>query len=486
MNIYDYVIVGSGVAGLNAARLIPKDKKVLVLCKKVPWECNTFYAQGGIATAVDKEDIPSHIKDTLVAGVNHNNTNAVEVLSENSRACVDDMINAGMQFDLNTKGELAFTKEAAHSRNRILHADGDATGRMIHLFLMGTCQHEIETNCVVNDLLIKDDICYGVQYYVSETEQKVVYAHNTILASGGIGSIYKYHTNSTAIAGEIQGICAEKGIELKDMEMMQFHPTVFKGTSFARKSLLSEALRGEGAHIVDENNNRFLFEYHPDGELAPRDVVSRSIYDYHSKTGLRIYLSFDSFEKNSFRKRFPNIYENLKQFGYDLPFERVPISPAFHYAMGGIATNVDAKVKGMKNLYAIGECACTGLHGANRLASNSLLEGVVYSKIAVDISMKENFKIDAENYDKTIRSYVRNKEADKPIKERVRQLMWENAGIVRDEEALKKALEEINNFFNENIGRLLFLRLLTAKSILNAAIERKKSLGAHFIKEKKC
>ena len=486
MDVYDYIIVGTGVAGLNAARLIPKDKKVLVLCKKAPWECNTFYAQGGIATAVDEEDIPTHIQDTLIAGANYNNKEAVEVLSKNSWEAVKDLIDNGLEFDLNEDKELCFTKEAAHSRSRILHADGDATGRMMHLFLIAQCQHEIQTNTVVNDLLIDDDICYGVQYFVNETEERVAYAHNTILASGGIGSIYRYHTNSTAIAGEVQGIMYEKRLELKDMEMMQFHPTVFKGTSYARKSLLTEALRGEGAYVVDENNYRFLFDYHKDGELAPRDVVSRSIFDYNQKTGLAVYLSFDKFEKNYFQKRFPNIYANLKDLGYELPFEKVPISPAFHYAMGGIATDVNAKVKGMKNLYAIGEAACTGVHGANRLASNSLLEGVVFSKLAVEYSLENSFKISYKNYTKTIKSYVRNQEIDKEIKDRLRKLMWENAAIVRNVCALETALEEINNFLKEDVGRLLFLRLLTAKSILKAAIGRKESLGAHFIKETKC
>lgn len=481
--IYDYIIVGTGVAGLNAARLIPKDKRVLILCKMSTWNCNTFWAQGGIASAVDESDIPTHIKDTLEAGVNYNDKEAVEILSHKSISTIKNLIHDGMKFDLNNEGKLAYTKEAAHSRNRILHADGDATGRMIHIFLLEHCKHEIVTQAVVCDLLIKDDICYGVQYFVSETEQKVAFAHTTILASGGVGSIYKYHTNSTANAGEVQGIISEKNLPLKDMEMMQFHPTVVKGTSFARKPLLSEALRGEGAHIVDENGYRFLFDYHKDGELAPRDVVSRSIFDYHKKTGLKIFLSFGTFEKKAFKQRFPNIYANLKDLGYELPFERVPISPAFHYSMGGVETELNAKIKGMKNLYAIGELACTGVHGANRLASNSLLEGLVFSEIAVETSMKENFKIDPSNYDKPIINFVRNKEIDKDIKDDLRKIMWVNAGIVRIPSELKKSLEKIEEYLKKDVGRLLYLRLLTAKSILKAALNRKKSLGAHFIKE---
>ncbi|WP_428023163.1 L-aspartate oxidase [Arcobacter sp.] len=481
--IYDYVIIGSGIAGLNAARLIPKDKKVLLLSKKSPWECNTFWAQGGVAFAVDKEDIPAHIEDTLNAGAFYNDKNAVKLLSEKSNEAVKDLINAGLKFDLNAKGELALTKEAAHSRSRIIHADGDATGRMIHMFLIEQFPHELITNVVVSDLLIKDGICYGVQYFKNETDEKVVYAHNTIIASGGVGSLYKYHTNSTSISGELQGICLEHGIPLKDMEMLQFHPTVVRGTHFARKPLLSEALRGEGAHIVDEDGKRFLFDYHEDGELAPRDIVSRAIFDYATKTGKGVFLSFKNFEKEFFKKRFPNIYANLKDLGFELPFENVPISPAFHYTMGGIPTNLDAQVVGMKNLYAIGECACTGVHGANRLASNSLLEGIVFSKIAVEHSLKAHFEINKKEFNQEISHHTRNKEIDKDIKNILRKLMWENASIVRNESDLRTALQQIELFLKEDVGRLLFLRLLTAKSILTSAIERKTSLGAHFIKE---
>ncbi len=483
--IYDYLIVGSGVAGLNAARLIPKDKKVLVVCKKTPWECNTFWAQGGVVRARDTQDIPLHIHDTMEAGVNLNDIKAVETLSEHSIEAIDDLIDNGFLFDKNAKGELAFTKEAAHSTSRILHADGDATGRMLHMFLLGQCPHEVVTDSIVIDLLYEDNICYGA-HLIANGKDKIVYAHNTILASGGVGSIYRYHTNSTTIAGDIQGICIEKGLALKDMEMMQFHPTVFIESDLPRKQLLTEALRGEGAIVEDEDGYAFLKDYHEDAELAPRDVVSRALFDYRKKTGSKIYLSFKNFEKNVFKKRFPNIYKDLMDIGYDLPFERVPISPAFHYSMGGIEVDLNSKVKTTKNLYAIGEVACTGVHGANRLASNSLLEGLVFSKLAVENCEKKNFKIDLNNFKNKDNQphYELQKTTDKAIKNALRNLMWTNVGIVRQRQDLIDALEEVEGFLNEKVGRLLFLRLLTAKSIIQSAVNRKQSIGAHYIKEK--
>jgi len=278
MMIYDYLIIGAGIAGLNAARYIPKDKKVLIVCKKSPWECNTFFAQGGVVRARDKKDIPYHIQDTLNAGVNLNNKKAVQILSEESIDVINNIIQHGFKFDTNKAGKLAYTKEAAHSTSRILHADGDATGRMLHMFLLEQCPHQIVTNSIVIDLLYEDGVCYGATL-IQDNKEKQIYAHNTIIASGGVGSIYRYHTNSTTIAGDIQGICVEKGLKLKDMEMMQFHPTVFVDSPNSRKQLLTEALRGEGAIVEDEDGYAFLQDYHTDAELAPRDVVSRSIID---------------------------------------------------------------------------------------------------------------------------------------------------------------------------------------------------------------
>ena len=478
--IYDYVIIGTGIAGLNAARYIPKEKKVLLICKKSPWECNTFFAQGGVASAVDENDIDLHVEDTLRAGAYLNDKKAVEVLSKTSISCIKDLINDGMKFDKNPDGSLAYTKEAAHSKSRILHADGDATGRELHMFLLKNCPFDIVSDSIVIDLLIQDKICYGV-HILHDGKDKVVYAHNTIIASGGVGSIYRYHTNSTTIAGDIQGICVEKNIPLKDMEMMQFHPTVFVDSPNARKQLLTEALRGEGAIIEDEDGYSFLKDYHKDAELAPRDVVSRAIFDYNKKTGSKIYLSFENFKKSFFKKRFPNIYKDLKEVGFDLPFERVPISPAFHYSMGGIDVDLNSKVKGFKNLYAVGEVACTGVHGANRLASNSLLEGLVFSKLAIQEALKIDFEIDKENYKQEIKYHILQKYTDKAIKNGLREIMWKKAGIVRNRQELIDAYEEIESYLEEDIGRLLFLRLLTAKSIIESAINRKESVGAHFL-----
>ncbi|MCK5294983.1 MAG: L-aspartate oxidase [Arcobacteraceae bacterium] len=480
--IYDYVIIGTGIAGLNAARYISKKKKVLLICKKSPWECNTFYAQGGVASAVDNDDIKLHVKDTLTAGVNLNDKKAVEILSEHSMDTIQNLIDGGMEFDKNNDGSLAYTKEAAHSKNRILHADGDATGRELHMFLLKNCPYEVVTDSIVIDMLIKDDICYGIHLLKGE-EDKIIYAHNTIIASGGVGSIYRYHTNSTTISGDIQGICVEKGIQLKNMEMMQFHPTVFVDSPKARKQLLTEALRGEGAIIEDEEGYAFLKDYHKDAELAPRDVVSRAIFDYSLKTGSQIYLSFKNFKKQFFKKRFPNIYKDLKEVGFDLPFERVPISPAFHYSMGGIDVDLNGKVKGYKNLYAIGEVACTGVHGANRLASNSLLEGLVFSKLSILESKKNNFKIKKKDYTTKIVYFNLQKNSDKAIKDALRNLMWTKVGIVRVYQDLIDALEEVESYLEEDVGRLLYLRLLTAKSIIESAINRKESIGAHYIKE---
>jgi L-aspartate oxidase len=477
---YDVLIIGAGLAGLYTASLIAKDKKVLVVCKDIPWECNTFYAQGGMVTALNKEDIPSHVEDTLKAGAYHNDKEAVEILSHTSLETTADIIAKGMAFDSDSEGKLLYTKEAAHSVERIIHAGGDATGRYMHYFMMLQNTHQLQKNTLVYDLLIDKGRCYGVKASVNY-EPTTIYADDVIIASGGIGSLYAYNTNSRTVSADIHGICVEKGIELADMEFMQFHPTVFVDTPFARKLLLTEALRGEGAFVVDDEGRRFLFDYDERGELASRDIVSRGIFDYKRKTGKQAYLDFSMFEEKAFRERFPNITRTFEALGYAFPKDKVPISPAFHYANGGIKCDSHGAISGMKGLYVIGEAACTGVHGANRLASNSLLESVVFAKRVVEhLSSKNSQKLETPIFEKDYANIL-HKENDKIYKEALRKVMWEELGIILTTQCLHEAKNLIYDMKNKEIGRLLELRLNTASAIVDAALARKESLGSHYI-----
>ena len=481
---YDTIIIGAGIAGLYLASKLPKDKDVLVLCKDIPWECNTFYAQGGMVTALDENDIPFHIEDTLNAGSQHNLKEAVEVLSRDSIGIREDFVNRGMEFDTDENGNLLYTKEAAHSTERILHAGGDATGRYMHMYLMKQNPHKLQKNTLVYDLLIENGRCYGVRVMVDYVPH-TLYANSVVIASGGIGSLYLYNTNSRTVSADIHGICAEKGIGLKDMEFMQFHPTVFVNTPYARKLLLTEALRGEGAWIVDEDGKRFLFDYDDRGELASRDIVSRSIFLYKRETGKKVYLDFSMFEAKWFRKRFPNITKTFEAIGYNLPKDRVEISPAFHYANGGIECDLDGRVPGIKGLYVAGEAARTGVHGANRLASNSLLEGAVFAARCAKAILNDKNCWEVEpNFDKDYDTLL-HEENDKKYKEQLRKFMWDDVGIVRTKKALLEAKNFIYDTKSKKIGRLLELRLNTAAAIVNAALRREKSLGSHYVEKDK-
>jgi L-aspartate oxidase len=477
---YDVIIIGSGVAGLYAAIGLPKKLKVLIINKSNPWECNTYYAQGGVTTAYNDEDIASHVQDTLEAGAGMCNSEAVQLMSESSQGVIGDLIARGFEFDKDEEGHLLYTKEAAHSRSRILHAGGDATGRHLHFFLLNQNPHPMLSDTTVVDLLIQEGRCCGVEV-ITRGKRRVILSDNVVIASGGVGSLYEYHTNAFTISGEIHGICVEKGIELESMEMMQFHPTVFVANNWARKQLLSEALRGEGAHVVDENGYRFLFEYDPRGELAPRDIVSRAIFDYKQRSKKQVYLSCEDFESEYFKERFPNIYKSLNDLGYHLPKERVPISPAFHYAVGGIKTGDDGAVPHVKGLYAVGEAASTGVHGANRLASNSLLEGLVFSQRAVASIIADTAYGCSEYFG--VGEEPLEIEGDKEKKDQLRRIMWENVSIKRTPQGLKTASELIAQMLSGDVGRLLRLRLLTAQSIVQAAQKRSESIGVHYITE---
>lgn len=475
---YDYIIIGSGVAGSFLACQIPTDKSCLILSKSDQSACNTYLAQGGIAVSKDMNDVALHIQDTLLAGAGLCNEQSVETLCENSVGILDELHALGMQFDCDENGDILFTKEAAHSTERIVHADGDATGRKLYEFLLQKNPHPVMDHTVVTDLLMSNNRCYGVTVLTKNEEMVNLYADAVIIASGGVGSLYLYSTNETSISADLHGIILEKGGELQDMEMMQFHPTVYHDPRYARKVLLTEALRGEGATVIDDDGRRFLFDYDARGELAPRDIVSIAIAKYAKKSGKKAYLCFDNFSESYFHKRFPNICENMALLGYQLPKDRVPVYPAFHYAIGGIKCGIDAKVDGFKNLFVIGEAASNRVHGANRLASNSLLEGLVFAKVVAkqlkNITQNENvtFSISDERLFTT---------GDNNIKQSLRALMWEDVGIVRTVEDLSYAQKTVDQWLQKGAGRMTTLRLLVAKNMIQSAINRKKSLGAHLI-----
>lgn len=475
----DVLIIGAGVAGLYTAINLPKNIKVVVLSKSEPSASNTYLAQGGVAVSKSETDVILHIEDTIKAGAGLCDKDAVETLCKSSMDEIKNLIKMGMQFDENDRGELMLTKEAAHSTARILHANGDATGRALSDFLYEKCDCEIRDHTVVVDLLIDEGVCYGVTVLTKDERLENIYAKKVVIASGGVGSLYKYSTNDTSISADLHGIIIEKGGVLQDMEMMQFHPTVYHDPRYARKVLLTEALRGEGAYVVDDSGRRFLFDYDERGELAPRDILSRAVADYMKKSSKKVYLSFDVFDKEFFVNRFPNIYSNMKSLGFDLPQDNVPIYPAFHYSIGGIKCSLNTKVNGIDNLFVIGEAASNRVHGANRLASNSLLEGLVFGKVAVDTIASEGFESKQKEFLST--KELLFKGGDTVIKGEIRELMWNDASITRKVTDLTRADERLEELIFSKPGRMARLRLKVAQNIIRASLNRKESMGAHYI-----
>lgn len=477
---YDVIIIGAGIAGLSCARYLDKHLKVLLLCKEEPWDCNTFFAQGGITFPKDPLDMDLHIQDTINAGAMHNDYEAVKLLSQESFVIFSDILDSGFCVDRDTNGAILYAKEGGHSIARIIHSGGDGTGRAIHTFLISHLSHTLHKGAQVVDLLIEEDRCYGVVVQ-TKTKQCAFYANHIVIASGGAGGLFAYHTNAHTISSDIHAMALENGLKLEDMEMLQFHPTAFVDSPHARKTLITEALRGEGAKIINSAGERFLFDYDKRGELAPRDIVARAIYKERFIRGQNVYLDASCLNQKEFIRKFPNVYRSLKAYHIDAPSQKIPIAPAFHYSMGGIKTELNGLVTGMKNLYAIGECARSGVHGANRLASNSLLEGLVFGKIAAQTIQNNPISNPKRNF--SISQEVLHKEGDERLKNVLRKIMWEKVGIIRSKTSLLSALEGVEVMALGNIGRMLRLRLMVAKEIITQALNRKQSLGAHYVSD---
>lgn len=401
---FDVVIVGTGVSGLYTAVNLRHDLKVLVVCKDKITTTNTFLAQGGISVARNKEDIPLFIEDTLKAGQYKNDLNSVKTLAEESISNVESLIKMGLNFDKNEDGTLNYTREGAHSINRIVHTK-DNTGESVAMTLIEEVKNyaniTVYEDTYFADLIEKDNICSGV-ILIKEHEQINVYSKSVVLACGGIGGLFKNSTNQRILKGDGIAAAVRHNIELKDIKYIQIHPTAFyEEDKDDRRLLISESLRGEGGKLTNIKGDRFV------DELLPRDVVSQAVYREIEKTDTPyVNLDIRFLGKDYIINRFSSIYKACLERGTDITKELIKVSPVQHFFMGGIKVNIDAETS-MKNLYAVGETSCTGIHGANRLASNSLLEGLVFSRRAAllinrKIDEIENKVVVVKNINKSI------------------------------------------------------------------------------------
>ncbi len=506
---YSAVIVGSGISGLFCALKIAQQIKLpeglLVITKSNFGESNSRYAQGGIVGVMNNntdDSVDLHVKDTLRAGAGLSDEETVRFISENSDEVINDLINFGVEFDRDENGNIAYTLEGAHSVRRILHAGGDATGSVIEKTLCRRTKEnpniDIQEDSIVTELLINNDSeCKGLITYNSLTnEYQTIYSSAIILATGGLGQIYKYTTNPTVATGDGLALAYNAGAILQDMEFVQFHPTALCIEGARKRFLISESVRGEGAKLVDKNGVAFMDEYSELKELAPRDVVTRAIYDrMHSTDSDKVFLDATSIPAEKLAKRFPTISKVCKKYDIDISTTPIPVAPAAHYMMGGIKTTLEGRTS-IRGLYAIGECASNGLHGANRLASNSLLECVVSAHELANylsfVNLVPPRKID-ENIKQTIDSYsIPMSDVDydvESLKLELEEIMWEYAGILRSEESLLKGLDLIYALKKKfdrktkclNKAEYEFRNMMTvAQLIIKSALKRRESRGAHY------
>ena len=377
-NKYDVIIVGTGVAGCLTALHLPSDADILMITKGDLEESDSFLAQGGICVLKGDDDYDSFFEDTMRAGHYENSSESVDFMIRESRDVIRELIEYGVEFEMNS-GKLAFTKEGAHSTSRILYHE-DITGREITSKLLARVREKdnitILTHTTMLDILAKENSCDGILVKTDMDELKAILAGNVMWACGGIGGIYSSSTNFSHLTGDALAISMRHNIKLKNISYVQIHPTTLYSRSSDRRFLISESVRGEGAHLYDKNGRRFV------DELQPRDVVSKAIYDQMKKDGTdHVWLSFLPIQSVDIKTRFPNIYEKCLEEGYDITREWIPVVPAQHYFMGGVDVDLNSHTS-MEHLYASGETCCNGVHGANRLASNSLLESLVFAKSA--------------------------------------------------------------------------------------------------------
>ena len=485
----DFIVLGSGVAGLRAAiELARSGARVTVLTKDKASESNTEYAQGGVAVVLsDDDNAELHEGDTLVAGAGLCDEKAVETLVNEGTKYIKELIDWGTEFDRDA-GKLVFTREAAHSRRRILHAHGDSTGSELVRSLMA--QAAVETSisllpfAATVGLIVNDGRCVGVQYLdpILRARREIL-ARAVILCTGGAGQLYLHTTNPAVATGDGMAMAYLAGAELADMEFIQFHPTALS-VEGAPRFLLSEAMRGEGGVVRNREGERFMGRYDERLELAPRDIVSRSIVSEMRRTGSRhVFLDMTDLDGSFLRSRFPKIAETCAIYGLDIAKDMLPVSPASHYCMGGVRTDLHGRST-LPGLYAAGEVSCTGVHGANRLASNSLLEGLVFGArageaAAADFSERQ---VDRSKFQKKAEEWgsVSETTVSTAVKKRVKRVMWERVGIIRDKGSLERAVKEFEQIAAARLSTSSRNFVSLALLVTGAALWREESRGAHF------
>lgn len=489
----DFIVVGSGAAGLYTALKLSEFGSVAILAKGTEDDTSTFYAQGGIAAVTgDDDNVELHFRDTMEAGCHLGDPESVRILVESAPERVAELIEMGMLFDRSAHG-FALGKEGAHSRRRILHTGGDKTGKELLTLLKRKVKENKSINLISDsfalDLLVKNGVCCGV--LTSRGQKLEAYCgRGVVLATGGAGQLYAYTTNPSQVTGDGLAMAYRAGAELVDLEYIQFHPTAFYPNSH-KVLLISEAVRGEGAYLLNNKNERFMINYHPDQELGPRDVVARAIET--EAAGGRVSMDLRHLGKAFLQKRFPGIYSSCLQYGVDPAYDLLPVSPVAHYFTGGIKTDTYGRST-LPSLYAVGEAASTGIHGANRLASNSLLEALVFGyRLAASLGREkasEELEALPAGGERQIEKKRPAREVSKSVRRRIQHLMWSKVGLFRSAYPLSKAEKELGSMeallnyeFNEPGGWELQNMITLASLVTRAAKLHKESRGCHYRKD---
>ena len=488
----DFIVVGAGVAGLRAAITLAESGKVLVLSKQELTESNTQYAQGGIAVALsDEDEISLHLQDTIQAGDGIVNPDAAHVLVEEGPQRIQELIDWGTQFDRHGT-KLEFTREAAHSRSRVLHAHGDSTGREIGRALYARASSlknisfsEFEFTSALHQ---ESDRISGVELISPKGEKHLVSSSSVLLATGGGGNVYSNTTNPAVATADGVAMAYRAGAEISDMEFVQFHPTALYLKN-APRFLLSEALRGEGGVLRNSELHRFMSKYHELAELAPRDVVARAIAHELEVSRMKdpvVYLDLTHMKESHIKTRFPRIYETCLKHNVDITIDLIPIRPAAHYMMGGVRTDLNGATS-LPGLFAAGEAACTGVHGANRLASNSLLEGLVFGARAANAMQAQ--QAEGRKAPATVvmsgAGQVSNPDVEPLIRE-IQQIMWNKVGIVRTRQGLTEAVQQLQSLMGQlpaadSRRHCEAINIHTAGLLIaRSALARLESRGAHY------